>query len=79
VRPTLCADFNNADAAGRLRLNCVGTVEDLSRLGTDLRDGLAVTLRDEELEAEGIVQYSNADQSWVARIDWGTVHPRRAK
>jgi hypothetical protein len=25
------ADFHNADALGRLRLNCIGTVEDLAR------------------------------------------------
>ena len=38
------ADFHNADAKGRLRLNCTGTVEDLARQQIELREGLALTL-----------------------------------
>ena len=40
VKPKVYADFHNADANGRLRLNCVGTVEDLARQGVALRDGM---------------------------------------
>ena len=29
--PRIYDDFHNADAKGRLRLNCVGTIEDLSK------------------------------------------------
>ena len=34
VKPKVYADFHNADANGRLRLNCVGTVEDLRGRGS---------------------------------------------
>ncbi len=53
------ADFQNADSQGRLRLNCVGTVQDLSRQQIQLREGLDVTLYSEELEVKGQVQYSS--------------------
>jgi hypothetical protein len=29
--PKVFADFHNADVHGRLRLNCIGTVEDLAQ------------------------------------------------
>ena len=32
-RPLIYADFHNADPGGRLRLNCIGTTQDLARLG----------------------------------------------
>ena len=70
---TIYADFNNADPAGRLRLNCVGTVRDLGRLGVRLQDGLRLRVHDEELEADGEVSYSSDEQIWVAKIDWNAV------
>jgi hypothetical protein len=42
--PKVFADFHNADAQGRLRLNCIGTVEDLAQQQIVLRDGLPFTL-----------------------------------
>jgi hypothetical protein len=72
--PTLHADFMNADPAGRVRLNCVGTTEDLARLGLRLEDGLRVILTDrDELEADGEVMYSNDEHIWVAKIDWNAI------
>src|SRR5436305_11734567 len=68
------ADFHNADSGGRIRLNCIGTTQDLARLGVRLREGLEVTLHDEELQAEGKVQYSDEERFWVATIDWGAIH-----
>ena len=70
---TIYADFNNADPAGRLRLNCIGTVRDLGRLGVRLQDGLRLRVHDEELEADGEVSYSSDEQIWVAMIDWNAV------
>jgi len=73
------ADFQNADERGRLRLNCVGTARDLARSGVQLRDGLAVTVYSDDagtdnaslqIEAGGIVRYSDEEQCWVAEIDW---------
>lgn len=71
--PKVYADFHNADARGRLRLNCVGTVEDLARHQIVLRDGLLLSLYSEELEVEGQVQYSTDENLWVAVIDWNAI------
>jgi len=67
------ADFHNADVHGRLRLNCIGTIEDLAHQHIVLRDGLALTLYSEELEVEGVVQYSMDENLWVAVIDWQAI------
>ncbi|MEG3902839.1 hypothetical protein QUB19_28610 [Microcoleus sp. B4-C5] len=68
--PRIFADFHNADEQGRLRLNCVGTIEDLSRQNIKLEDGKFLALYDEELEVDGVVQYSEEESLWVAVIDW---------
>jgi len=67
------ADFHNADAQGRLRLNCIGTVEDLAHQHIELQDGLHLILYSEELEVEGVVQYSTEENLWVAVIDWSAI------
>jgi hypothetical protein len=71
--PRVFADFHNADAQGRLRLNCVGTVEDLARHQVVLQDGLLITLYSEELAVDGNVQYSTDENLWVAVIDWNAI------
>lgn len=71
--PLIFADFMNADPQGRVRLICVGTTEDLARLGVRLEPGLHVTLHDEELEADGEVEFSTDENIWVAKIDWDAV------
>ena len=71
--PRVYADFHNADIQGRLRLNCVGTVEDLACQQIVLRDGLLLTLYSEELEVEGRVRYSTQENLWVAVIDWDSI------
>jgi hypothetical protein len=71
--PKVYADFHNADEKGRLRLNCVGTIADLSRLHIELRDGQPLRLYSEDLEVDGVVQYSDEEQLWVALIDWNAV------
>ena len=80
--PRIYADFHNADAHGRVRLNCIGTVEDLSRQKIELREGLHLTLyaddlntlgQLDELLVEGIVTFSAEEHCWVATIDWSAV------
>jgi hypothetical protein len=72
--PTIFADFMNADEQGRLRLICVGTIEDLGRLGLRLANGLSVIVNDhDELEADGEVVFSTDEQIWVAKIDWKAI------
>jgi len=82
VKPTVYADFHNADPQGRIRLNCIGTIEDLSRQQLELRDGLALALYSDDLDHEGrldellvdgIVSFSEAEHCWVAAIDWTAI------
>jgi hypothetical protein len=67
------ADFHNADAQGRLRLNCIGTIEDLAHQQLVLQEGVRLTLYSEELEVQGVVHYSADENMWVAVIDWGAI------
>lgn len=67
------ADFHNADAKGRVRLNCAGTVEDLKCQGIALQDGQPLILYSEELEVEGVVHYSEEEKVWTAVIDWNAI------
>ncbi len=67
------ADFQNADLQGRLRLSCIGTIEDLSRYGTKLIDGGKLSIYSEELEADAVVEYSDEEKIWVATIDWDKI------
>jgi hypothetical protein len=64
------ADFQNADVQERLRLNCVGTLADLSCQGIELSVGRSLIFYSEDLEVLGVVEYSEAEHLWVARIDW---------
>ena len=77
-KPRVFADFHNADAQGRLRLNCIGTVEDLERQRIALRDGQWLTLYSEELAVDGQVQYSAEENLWVAVIDWKAITEQKA-
>jgi hypothetical protein len=71
--PRIFADFQNADSQGRLRLNCIGTIEDLSRHGTKLIDGCKLSIYSENLEADAVVEYSDEEKIWVATIDWDRI------
>jgi hypothetical protein len=80
--PPIYADFQNLDDANRLRLTCRGTLDDLSRYGVELRDGLRLTFwtddaddrgEPDDLRADGTVQYDPASQCWVAAMAWQTL------
>jgi hypothetical protein len=82
VKPKVYADFHNADPQGRLRLNCIGTLEDLARQQVQLSEGLLLTLyaddvndqgQPDELLVEGVATYSEEEGCWVAAIDWAAV------
>ncbi len=72
-KPRIFADFHNADAQGRLRLNCIGTIEDFARQGIELESGQELTLCSEDLEVDGIIEYSPLENIWVAVIDWDKI------
>lgn len=76
------ADFQNLDDFNRLKLTCAGTLEDLRRQGIELREGLALSFytddaddaaQPDELRAEGVVHYNEAEHCWVAAVDWNAV------
>ena len=72
-KPKVFADFHNADTDDRLRLNCIGTIEDLAQQQIVLRDGVCLTLYSEEFEVGGVVEYSTDEHLWVAVIDWHAI------
>ncbi len=67
------ADFHNADAKGRVRLNCAGTAADLERQGIALQEGQSLIIYSEELEVDGVVHYSQEEKLWAAVIDWNAI------
>lgn len=72
-KPKVFADFHNADAKGRVRLNCAGTVADIKRQKIVLQDGQSLIIYSEELEIEGVVHYSDEENLWTAVIDWNAI------
>ena len=79
VAPRIYADFHNLDDSNRLRLTCVGTIEDLERRGIALQEGLTLNFytddadeegRPAELIVEGQVHYDANAECWVATVDW---------
>lgn len=74
--PKVFADFHNADTQGRLRLNCTGTIEDLARQKIWLQNGLKLILYSEDLEVDGVVQYSTEENVWAAVISWDDIREK---
>ncbi|MEH1818879.1 MAG: hypothetical protein V7L31_07220 [Nostoc sp.] len=73
ITPRVFVDFHNADVEGRLRLNCIGTIEDLANQSIELQNGRLLTLYSEDLEVDGVVQFSEDEKLWVAAIDWDQI------
>jgi hypothetical protein len=80
--PRIYADFHNLDEANRLRLTCVGTLEELARQGIELKEGLRLTFymddandsnEPDDLVADGITHFDQEAQCWVAAVDWQTL------
>ena len=71
--PRVYADFHSADKRGHLRLNCVGTLQDLLRQCIVLEEGLDLTLYSEDLETEGRIQFSKDENIWFTVIDWNAI------
>lgn len=71
--PTIYIDFHNADAQGFVRLNSVGTTNDLARLKIILADGLQLRGSDGEIAVVGIVRAPGPEGVWRLQIDWDDV------
>jgi hypothetical protein len=78
------ADFHNLDDQNRIRLNTVGTREDLDMAGLEFSEGLLISLyaddadddgHPDDLLAEGTVEFNADEKCWVAAVDWkGLTH-----
>ena len=66
----LSVDFNNCDTEGRVRLITKGTIDDIERMNIKLETGLKVLLDDDELSVEGVIEFSEKENIWVAKFDW---------
>ncbi|MGB3006514.1 MAG: hypothetical protein WBC06_08405 [Chitinophagaceae bacterium] len=63
------ADFNNTDSQGRVRLNTLGTIEDIEKQEIYMMIDLEVLLDDyDELSISGIIEFSEKENIWVAVI-----------
>ena len=67
------ADFHNADAKGRVRLNCAGTEADIKRQKIMPQDGQSLIIYNEELETAGVVHSSEEAKLWTIVIDWSAI------
>ena len=76
MRPHLYADFQNVDADGRIRMNSVGTSEDLARLRLTLSNGLAVELYTDDGDSDrgliipATIEFNEGERIWAAAVDW---------
>ena len=61
-------DFNNMAEGGQVRLDCVGTRDDLQRLGVQLENGMVLEVADGDLAATIIVRSSSASEHWCGEI-----------
>jgi hypothetical protein len=76
---SIYADFMKMDYEGRLVLTCLGTHKDLEKHNISLKDGLKLVFYNDDeddngnpdnLVVEGIVQYDENNERWVANINW---------
>lgn len=78
MRPRVYADFMKLDDLDRLILITIGSRNDLLKLGTQLKSGMAVVFYDDDanedgepddLEADGTLLYDHAAGHWVGVYD----------
>jgi hypothetical protein len=67
------ADFNNRDADGCLRLNNIGTINDLAACSITLTQGLELAVSDGDLAAHIVVRNPGSEHVWRGEII-GEVH-----
>ncbi|MDJ0973510.1 MAG: hypothetical protein QNJ98_03555 [Planctomycetota bacterium] len=81
--PRIYADFHKCDVEGRVELVCVGTKQDLERLGLELAEGLRVLLymddgddlgRRDDIQVEAVVAWAADAGCWVGLFDENDFH-----
>lgn len=74
----LWTDFNASSDNG-LRLNCKGTIDDLSRQGLELKEGMKLLLWDEDVDendnkdnlvVEAVAHYNDKHKIWEGVFNW---------
>jgi hypothetical protein len=85
MQPRIYVDFNTMmmDEEERVHIGVEGAAYDEWELLESLQPGALVTLYDEELEVEAIVELvasSTGQKVWLGKPDWSTCHdiPRTA-
>ena len=78
-------DFMKTDGDRRILLTARGTLADLERTGTELQDGLSLSVysddaddngQPDDLLADGIVHFDEEHKRWVLQIDWEAIRHR---
>ena len=69
TKPRIMTDFHGLDAQNRVSLTCIGAMEDLMENGVTLYEGLELTLTYEDIEADGVVEWSDERSWWMAKIN----------
>ena len=64
TNPFVFVDFNNIAENGQLRLDCIGTRDDLQRRGIQLEDGLVLDVADGDLYAKIVVRSAGESGPW---------------
>jgi hypothetical protein len=64
------ADFNAQDKDGRVLLNTMSALADLSQYEDKLYEGMRVLLYEDEFEVEGVLAFENV---WRALPDFNTI------
>lgn len=68
------ADFNNTDVNGDVRLNCLGTLEDIKNGEIILREGLEILLDDyDSIKTIGRCKFSASESIWIAEVNWNAL------
>ena len=76
MHPHLCADFQNVDPDGHIRMNTSGTLEDLARLRLLLSEGLAAELCTDDCDSNrglsipATIEFNPSEEIWAAVVDW---------
>jgi len=73
IEATIHVDFHNADPDGYVRLNTVGSIQDLARHHVKLVDGDSLRITDGEIEMTGVVRRPGPEGQWRVEVDWREV------
>jgi hypothetical protein len=68
--PTVSVNILDIDKQGRIFLNNACTAGSLHKQGIELVEGLRLVLDDEGWQTEGVVEYCEKNDAFVAVIDW---------